>query len=112
MEGYVFCCKIDRNECKIVFSKRKISKISRLRRAALLQSPRNVQFITLFSLLKSFSNLQWAIALSTHAQNAFSTDRRAETWLYHIYGRHRALHIRTKRVLQTVIGTRQKLYHI
>ena len=96
---------------EIMFPKCIISKFSRLRRATLpavfnlysAQAPPTQSFFkftggyrTLYTCTKRFLQAGW----------------RAKTWLYHIYGRLPcSLHMHKTR-LQSVIGTRQKRYHI
>ena len=87
-----------------MFPKCIISKISRLRRATL---PANVQFVLRASTAHSiiFSNLQAAIALSTHAQNVFYKLVGALRLGYIIFtGGYRALYTCTKRVYKVWLG--------
>ena len=97
---------------KTMHSKHLISKISRLRRATLLQSPSNVQFITLFSLLidKSVSNLQSDIALFLYTcTNRFLVLHcgcHTALRLGHVLftSGYRALYTCTKRFLRIMVG--------
>ena len=82
-------------------------------------TPSNVQFVLRASTAHSiiFSNLQAAIALSTHAQNGFYKLVGALRLGYIIFtGGYRALYTEFlhmhKTRLQRVIGTRQKRYDI
>ena len=102
---------------EIMFPKCIISKISRLRRATLpamfnLYSARAPPTQSCFQIYRRLSR-------SLTCQNSMSCTKRflqagwrAKTWLYHIYGRLPcSLHMHKTR-LQSVIGTRQKRYHI
>ena len=96
---------------EIMFPKRRISKISRLRRATLpatfnLYSGRAPPSQACFQIYRRLSR-------SLHVHKTFlQTGWPAKTWLCHIYGRLPcSLHMHKTR-LQSVIGTRQKRCHI
>ena len=79
----------------IAFSKRIISKFSRLRRAT-LPTMSNLYSARAPPTQAIFQNLQLSRSIHSHAQNVFINNYcgwRAGTWLYRIYGRlRRSLH--------------------